>query len=125
MSSGNIDEYGNVDSVNLKTVDGQRFTITDWVRSDYTDNKGAVNKGIKFTVKENFEGKNKLHTTRQVISRKFYSIKDGEVIPTELGKDVKDGKEFAVICKLQKAKKGGNDYFDLESATKTKESLDD
>jgi len=117
---GNIDEYGNVDSINLKTIDGQNFTIVDWMKSDYTDNKDKVNKGIKFTVKEKFDGKNKLHTTRQVIVRKFYNTKDGETIPTELGKDVKNGKEFAVRCELQKAKKGGNDYFDLVNASALK-----
>lgn len=119
-NKGDIDEYGNTDSINLKSIDGQNFTIVDWVKSDYTDQKGEVNKGIKFTVKEEFEGQKKLHTTRQVIVRKFYSTKDGEIIPTELGKDVKNGKEFAVRCELQKAKKGGNDYFDLVNATAPK-----
>lgn len=113
---GNIDEYGNVDSLNLKNIDGQNFTILDWMRSDFTDQKGEVNKGIKFTVREEFDGKRKLHTTRTVIVRKFYNTKDGEMIPTELGKDVKNGKAFAVRCELQKAKKGGNPYFDLVNA---------
>lgn len=113
--TGNIDDYTNADSVNLKTVDGQNFTIVAWERSDYEDTvKNKTSKGIKFTVKEDFDGISKLHTTRQVIVQKFYKTDDkGLTIPTQLGQDVSAGKEFFVRCKEVEAKKGGNNYFDL------------
>ena len=112
---GNIDDYKNSDSINLKTVDGQIFTIVDWKKSDYED-KGKSTPGIKFTVKEKFEDRNILHTTRQVIVNKFYKIEDGQIVPTELGQAVKNGTAFAVKCEQMKAKQGGNDYFDLVAA---------
>lgn len=107
-----IGDYTNTDSINLKKIDGQKFTIVDWQKSDYED-KGKSTNGIKFTVRETFEGKNVLHTTRQVIVNKFYKVEDGNVIPTQLGSDVKNGTKFAVKCEQMKAKQGGNDYFDL------------
>ena len=116
MNTGNIDDYTNADSHNLKTVDGQNFTIVDWERSDYTDQHGKTSKGIKFTVKEDFDGVSKLYTTRQVIVQKFYTVDNGTLVPTKLGEDVKKGTEFAVKCVEVKAKKGGNDYFDLVAA---------
>lgn len=116
--TGNIEDF-KVDSLNLKKIDGKSFTIVEWKRSDYTDNKGEIQAGIKFTILEEFEGFKKLHTTRQIIVRKFYNIKkDGTVVSTELGNNVKNGTQYSVKCELQKAKKGGNDYFDFVKGDK-------
>ena len=121
--SGNIDEFSNSDSFNLKIIDGQKFTIIKWEKSDY-DDKGESVDGIKFTTEEDFAGKNMIHTTRQIIVRKFYKMKEGVIVPTELGLAVTNGTKFAVICKEMEAKKGGNNYFDLIAAKDTKGKLD-
>lgn len=117
MSSIN-DYKENGDSLNLKTIDGQKFTIVDWERSDYEQN-GESTKGIKFTTEEKFDNDlNKLHTTRMVIVQKFFKTKNGETIPTKLGEAVKAGEKFTVKSVLkQPEKKGGKEYYDLVDAT--------
>jgi len=128
-TQGDIDEYSNAESINLKNIDGQKFTIVDWKKSDY-DDKGTMVDGIKFTTEEEFNGVHQLHTTRTVVVRKFYTMKTDPntkeeiLVPTELGIKVKDGTKFAVICKEMKAKQGGNNYFDLITANKSKGKLD-
>jgi len=126
MSS--LEDYKETgDSLNLKTIDDQAFTIVAWERSDY-DNNGETTKGIKFTTKEQFDGGlNKLHTTRMVIVQKFYTTKNGETIPTKLGIAANEqGKTFKVKCVLkQPQKSGGKEFYDLEDVkTENQESID-
>lgn len=108
------------DSLNLKTIDGQKFTIVDWERSDY-DDKGQSTVGIKFTTEEKFDNDlQKLHTTRMVIVQRFFKVKDGEEIVTDLGKAVKAGEKFTVKCVLkQPQNKGGKEFYDIEDAKET------
>lgn len=102
------------DSLNLKTIDGQKFTIVDWERSDY-DNNGDSTIGIKFTTEEKFDkGLNKLHTTRMVIVQRFFKVSDGKTFPTKLGEAVKNGEKFCVKCILKQPEtKGKKEFFDL------------
>lgn len=112
---GRLDDYKETgDSLNLKTIDGQKFTIVDWERSDY-DNNGQSTIGIKFTTEEKFDNDlNKLHTTRMVVVQKFFKVKDGVTVPTKLGEAVKNGEKFCVKCiEKQPQKQGGQLFFDL------------
>ncbi len=112
------------DSLNLKTIDGQNFTIVDWEKSDF-EKDGKSTNGIKFTTEEKFDnGLQKLHTTRQVIVQKFYKVKDGKVEVTKLGEAVKSGIKFQAKCVSVKPKGSGNDYFDLIDAEPQKGTLD-
>tara|TARA_R110002126_G_scaffold150610_3_gene297458 strand:+ start:2839 stop:3231 length:393 start_codon:yes stop_codon:yes gene_type:complete len=114
-----LDDYSEPnDSLNLKTIDGQPFTIIDWERSDFQPMGEESKIGIKFTTDEKFDGGlQKLHTTRQIVIQKFFTIKDGVVFSTKLGKAVKDENDpqkFTVRCILKKStKENGNDYYDL------------
>ena len=111
-----LDDYKESgDSLNLKTIDGQKFTIVDWERSDY-DNNGESTVGIKFTTEEKFDNDiQKLHTTRQVVVQRFFKVKDGKTEPTKLGVAVKDGEKFCVKCILRQPEtKGKKEFFDLE-----------
>lgn len=100
------------DSVSLAKLEGKSFTIVAVEDSNYEDG-GNVSQGVKITTKERHlvdgDPRNKFHSTRTAIVNKLRdpavreALKAGDTI----------GPVKAV---LQKAKKGGKDYFDLVPA---------
>jgi len=99
------------DSVSLKKIDGQKFTIVKVEDSNYEED-GKVTEGVKITTEETFtiDGKmwNKFHTTRIAIVRILQN--------PELRKDLeKGGSMNPVICKSVHPPKG-KDYWDLVPA---------
>ena len=94
------------DSVSLKELDDEEFTITGVEDSDYTDGD-EVKKGVKITTKESFKGENKFHTTRIAIV-KFLSKPD-------VRKDVFEGKSLHVKI-VESTSKKGKQFFELVDA---------
>ena len=94
------------DSVSLKQIDGQEFTITGIEDSDYTQGDETT-KGVKITTSVMFNGKNKFHTTRIAIVNLLSK--------PELRKDVSEGKHLRVKIITSKTK-AGKDFFEMVSA---------
>jgi hypothetical protein len=97
------------DSVSLTKLEGKLFTIVAVEDSNYEDS-GNVSQGVKITTKERHlvdgEPRNKFHTTRTAIVNK---LRDPAVREALANGDTIG----PVKAQLQKAKKGGKDYFDL------------
>ncbi len=94
------------DSVSLKILDNEEFTITGIEDSDYTQGD-EVTKGVKITTAAMYNGTNKFHTTRIAIVNLLSK--------PELRKDVFEGKQLKV--KIVKSKtKAGKDFFEMVSA---------
>lgn len=105
------------DSVSLTKIGDKPFTIIHVEDSDYTNQKGETNKGVKITTKESFdvkddEGKelgafSKFHTTRIAIVN-FLSKKDVRA-------DINDNNKplGTVMCKEGKSKSRGTTLFTL------------
>ncbi len=115
MTTRNIsDFYSQSDSVSLKEIDGQKFTIVAVEQSNYDETLG-----VKLTTKESFQvkgksetldGINKFHTTRKAIVNLLLSdgVRDSLLKGEEIG-------QVKVI--LQKSQtKGGKDYYTLVEA---------
>ncbi len=106
------------DSVSLKKIDGQPFTIVKVEDSDY-DDKGTKTKGLKITTGEKFtiDGKDhsKFHTTRTALVTKLaIHDADGKITNEQLHTDLNAGKKIGPVkCQLVNGKNGGKDYFDL------------
>lgn len=100
------------DSVSLSKIAGQKFTIVKIDDSNY-EKDGHVTQGVKITTKESFDvdgsQQNKFHTTRKTLVNKLRddNLRSQVNAGTPLG---------PVKCQLEKAKKGGNDYFILVDA---------
>ena len=94
------------DSVSLKQIDGEEFTITGIEDSDYTQGD-EVTKGVKITTKESFKGESKFHTTRIAIVNLLSK--------PELRKDVFEGKTLHVKVITSKTK-AGKDFFEMVDA---------
>ena len=102
-------DYATIgDSVSLAKIDNKAFTITFIEDSNYTQGN-EVTKGVKITTKETFDidgtTRNKFHTTRVAIVKKF----DNEKIRT----DVNGGNPLGPVkCILEKSASGKN-FFNL------------
>ena len=120
--SAKISQYQQSgDSISLKKIDGQAFTIVKAEDSDYND-KGTTTRGITFTTEEKFtiDGNevNKFHTTRKAIVSKLQHVDDdGKPNNTQIHADLDAGKKIGPVkCQSVKAQQGGKDYFDLIDA---------
>jgi len=110
MAELNISQFESKgESVSLKKIDGQKFSIVKVEKSNYEEN-GKVSDGVRIYTKESFDidgvQKNQFHTTRTAIVNK---LKNPELLAV-----LEKGDTFKpVICKEVEAKKGGKPYFDL------------
>lgn len=101
------------DSDSLAKIDGKPFTITHIEDSNYTQGDEST-PGVKITIKEEYGGFSKFHTTRVAIVSKLRGA--------ALREDVNSGKEVLyAICKLDKAKNGKDMYVLADVPTEAKQ----
>ncbi len=97
------------ESVSLKKIDGQKFSIVKVEKSNYEEN-GISTDGVRIYTKESFtidgEKKNQFHTTRTAIVNKL--LDEQLLAALEKGDSLKP-----VVSKEVPSKKGGKPYFDL------------
>lgn len=105
-------EFEN-NAISMKKIDGEAYTITKVVDSDYTQDGKDDTPGVRFDTKETFEidgaNYNSFYTTRVGIVRvlRETKVRDG----------LEKGETFGpVICEIQKGIQGKKDWWGFVDA---------
>lgn len=110
---GNFNDFAKSagDSINLKEVGDETFTIVGVEESNYEDGTDST-PGVKISTKEEWtreDGKkvSKIHTTRRAIV--------SQLLQEDFVKALESGETFKVKCPADKvqSKKGGQPYYTL------------